>query len=128
MMTLSAQSPGANIVRLAGRRPLVLRADRLIDGTGAVPIKDGAVLIEARRLSYVGAAAGLPRAAGAEEMHYPGATILPGLIDAHLHLTGDTTDDVYRRFLTPSKELRVIKAGLDAATMLAAGFTTVRDI
>lgn len=128
VQSLPSQQLGSNVVRLAGQPPLVIAAARVIDGTGRSPIADAAVVVEDRRVTYVGSAAEAPNPPGAQRITHAGKSILPGLIDAHLHLTGDTTSDVYRRFLTPEQPYRVIKAGMHAATMLAAGFTTVRDI
>lgn len=121
-------SGATEVVRLAGQPPLLVTAAQLIDGTGRAPIKGAALLVEHRRIKYVGVAHRAPAPVGVRRVEYPGRTIMPGLVDAHVHLTGDTTADVYRRFLTPAQPYRVINAASHAATMLAAGFTTVRDI
>ena len=78
----------------------LITAARLIDGTGATPVDQAAVLIEAGRIVSLGRAADIPIPAGAsvDRRDYGAATILPGLVDAHTHLVapGDGTlgDDV----------------------------------
>ena len=63
--------------------PVVLRAPRLLDGTGAAPVLGAAVLVEGGRIAYAGPAAGLPEGAGqVPSLDFPGSTILPGLVDA----------------------------------------------
>jgi imidazolonepropionase-like amidohydrolase len=67
--------------------PVVLRAPRLLDGTGAPPVDAAALLLDGGRVAYAGPAAGLPDGADRiEALDFPGATLLPGLVDAHVHL------------------------------------------
>ncbi|HEV2920025.1 MAG TPA: amidohydrolase family protein, partial [Actinomycetota bacterium] len=55
--------------------PVVLRAPRLLDGTGTPPVGDAAVLVSGGRIAYAGPAAGLPEgAAQAPTLDFPGAT------------------------------------------------------
>ncbi|GAA3227899.1 amidohydrolase family protein [Dactylosporangium siamense] len=111
--------------RLSGMTITVLRADRLFDGTGAPPVDNPTVVIDGRRIVSVNAA-DVP--AGATVVHLPGATLLPGLVDTHVHLAFDASPD-------PVAAL----AGRDAAETFAvmctaarraarAGVTTVRDL
>ena len=58
----------------------------LIDGTGADPITDGAVLLENGRITAVGSSDDLSRTTDAERIDAGGGTILPGLIDTHVHM------------------------------------------
>lgn len=109
-------------------RTIMVRAGRMLDGTGNPPIDDAAVIVSGGRIQFAGPSGDAPATPGAESWDYPNATLLPGLIDAHMHLTGDTTADVYRRFLTPEARDRPLLAAAHAAAMLAAGFTTVRDL
>lgn len=102
-------------------------AETLIDGTGAPPHGPGAVLVEGDRIVAVGPAARASAPPHARVVGLPGCTILPGLIDAHLHLDGwrtlNRTD-----WVLMDDGLRAIGAARDAARLLAAGFTTVRDM
>jgi len=113
-------------VRLDGSATLYI-ADVLIDGTGAPPQRPGAVLVVAGRIAAVGAEARASAHADARVAVLSGCTLLPGLIDAHLHLDGwrslNRTD-----WVLMDDGLRAIGAARDAARMLAAGFTSARDM
>jgi len=115
-------------IERVGDRTIVVRAGRMIDGTGGPVTDDATLIVRHGRIRYAGPSSDAPAAPGAESWTYPNATLLPGMIDAHLHLTGDTTSDVYRRFLTPEPRGRPLLAAAHAAAILAAGFTTVRDL
>lgn len=65
----------------------VIRAARLIDGTGRPPVQDGAVVVEGTRLAYVGRWADVSVPDGATVIDRGDETLLPGLIDAHTHLS-----------------------------------------
>src|SRR5687768_12957134 len=76
---LSAQSPSAQVT--------VLKAAQLIDGTGAAPIRPAMIRIEGERIVEVGARVRI--GPGDRVVDLGDATLLPGLIDLHTHLTGD---------------------------------------
>ena len=65
---------------------LVLTGATLIDGTGAAPVPDAAVVIDGERIIAAGPRRGLAWPADAQVMDVAGRTLLPGLIDAHDHL------------------------------------------
>jgi imidazolonepropionase-like amidohydrolase len=64
---------------------LVLRGATLIDGTGAPPQPDTAVAIRDGRIAWTGRSADLVAAPGTPERELAGATVLPGIINAHAH-------------------------------------------
>jgi imidazolonepropionase-like amidohydrolase len=108
--------------------PLVLRAPRLLDGTGAPPVEAAALLIAGGRVAYAGPAAGLPEgAAGAPTLDFPGATLLPGLVDAHVHLVASGHPDLAAG-LPRSEAERTIAAVVNARRQLESGVTLVRDL
>jgi imidazolonepropionase-like amidohydrolase len=75
--------------------PLVLRAARLLDGTGAPPVADAALLVESGRIAYAGPGTGLPeRAASLPSRDFPRGTLLPGLVDVHVHLVASGGPDL----------------------------------
>lgn len=73
----------------ARSRPLVLDNVRVIDGTGAVPIEHGRLVIEGNRVARVGPAESVPVPADAQRIDLSGRTIVPGLIDLHFHIEND---------------------------------------
>ncbi len=108
----------------------VIHADRLLDGTGAAPITDAVLVVEAGKIKAVfsGKAPDGAVPADAEQLHFSGCTLLPGLIDTHVHLNlpGDgTTLEVCVR---ESDGTLVATSTLCATRALAAGITTVRDV
>ena len=108
----------------------VIRADRLIDGTGAAPVADPILVLDAGRVTAVfqGQVPEGAIAADAEWLDYTGCTLLPGLIDAHVHLNlpgdGSTLEEAVRE----TDGVLVATATFAAARALAAGITTVRDV
>ena len=89
-----------------------------------------AVLVRGDRIEAVGPREGLRTSIGARTVELPGATLLPGLIDAHSHLLlhpyNETPWD--DQVLRESLALRVARATNHARATLLAGFTTVRDL
>ena len=76
---------GASTVAAQGPA-LVLQGGTLIDGTGRPPIADAVVVVEGNRIRAVGRRGQVPVPAGATVIEANGRTILPGLVDMHLHL------------------------------------------
>ena len=79
-------------------RPILLRAARLFDGTTDTVISNGAVLVQGNRIVAAGANVAVP--AGAKVIDGSGKTLLPGLIDSHMHLEST--------LLTPAELARMI--------------------
>ncbi len=102
------------------------RAARIFDGVAESPIEDGAVLVEDGRIVSVGAAGDLP--AGAEITDVGDATILPGLIDAHVHLVWSASAEPHEVVERESRALTALRCADNAALHLRAGVTTVRDV
>jgi imidazolonepropionase-like amidohydrolase len=98
-----------------------VRATMLIDGTGADPARARFIVIDDGVITAI--AADPPK--GADVLDVGELTILPGLIDCHVHLAVGQ-DSVQQRLLTPPS-LNTATALVAARTTLEAGFTTVRD-
>jgi imidazolonepropionase-like amidohydrolase len=108
--------------------PVVLRAPRLLQGTGARQVADAAVLVEGGRVAYAGPAAGLPAAAaGVEVREFPGGTLLPGLVDVHVHLVASAGPDLAADIPRTEAE-RTLAAVHNARRQLDQGVTLVRDL
>src|SRR5688572_19380358 len=70
----------------AQARLLVLEGGTLIDGTGRNPVPDAVVVVEGDRIRAVGARGQVAYPSNARVVRLEGRTILPGLIDGHVHL------------------------------------------
>jgi len=115
---------------VAAQQTTVLRAARMIDGTGAAEITNAAVVVTDDRIVAVGPAATVAVPAGARVLDLGDVTLLPGFIDAHTHIIGRTLGD-------PLNDLAVVKdyasygaiVGVaNAQATLMAGFTSIRVV
>jgi hypothetical protein len=70
----------------AQNRPLVLEGGTLIDGTGRAPIADAVVVVNGNRITAVGRRGQVSVPPNANVIQLNGRTILPGLVDIHVHL------------------------------------------
>jgi imidazolonepropionase-like amidohydrolase len=104
---------------------VAVRAAKLVDTKNGTTIANPVVIIEDDKVKAVGSGLAIP--AGATVVDLKGATLLPGLIDCHTHITGQPTDyyeDIFRR----SPLDYAVIAHVYAKRTLDAGFTTVRDV
>jgi imidazolonepropionase-like amidohydrolase len=98
----------------------------LIDGTGRDPLADAVVAIRAGKILYADPASGWTESAGESMiLDLQGQFVLPGLIDAHVHLSGSGEAD--SQFYAPTGQMALKILG-NAQKNLAAGITTVRDV
>jgi imidazolonepropionase-like amidohydrolase len=105
--------------------PIVLHAARLLDVSNGKIVAPGEVLIERDRISAAGAS--VPHPAGAETIDLGDLTLMPGLIDAHVHLfLHPGAEDL--QTVEESVPQRTILATLAAKADLMAGFTAERDM
>jgi imidazolonepropionase-like amidohydrolase len=114
---------------------LAIVGPQVIDAVSPHPISSGTVLVGSDgRIVAVGSSLELAVPSGVPTLHASGMTLLPGLIDAHVHLGWDKTlysiysaEDyqAWRRARNPERQL--VRAGHHAQLALAAGVTTVRD-
>lgn len=109
--------------------PTVIFAGTVIDGTGRDPIKDTAITIDGGRITALHAGPGYRRRNG-DEVDCRHLTVLPGFIDAHVHLNfnaGPTNEDVIATLLKENDADLALRAIGNAQDALRAGVTTVRD-
>jgi imidazolonepropionase-like amidohydrolase len=111
---------------IAPTHPVAIRAAHLIDGRGGAPLDNPVVVITGDRITAVGA--NIPIPAGATVIDLGSATLLPGLIDVHTHVTGGDPGDYYTRLFRRSPIDYAVAAHIYARRTLEAGFTTVRDV
>jgi imidazolonepropionase-like amidohydrolase len=102
------------------------RAARVFDGTSEGVIEDGAVVVEDGRIASVGQARGL--SPNTEAVDLGDVTLMPGLVDAHVHLVWDASAKPHEVVERESRALTVLRCAKNAALHLRAGVTTVRDV
>ena len=113
-----------------GKGVVVLKAARLIDGTGAAPINNAVVVVGDNMITAVGAAGSVRIPANARIIDLGDVTLLPGFIDAHTHLIGrvlgDPAGDNAR--VRDFRSFGAILSVEHARATLMTGFTTVRNV
>jgi imidazolonepropionase-like amidohydrolase len=105
----------------------VLTAPRVM--TGDQTVTDGALVIGEDVLDWVGPAGALPAEyAALPRTDYPGATIMPGLIDSHVHLAFDGGPNPSARMRSETDEQQLVLMLHSARNLLGVGVTTARDL
>jgi imidazolonepropionase-like amidohydrolase len=118
------QDSGQPRVEAQGKRStkqLAIRCGKLIDGKSSSFVSDAVILIDGDRIAAVGRGLKIPD--GAETIDLSRATVLPGLIDTHTHLTYH-----YDTEQNEKPAVTAIYAVENARLTLGAGFTTVRNL
>ena len=107
----------------------ILKADRLIDGNGGPVAEQAAILLEDDAISRIGTRETVhaPEGAPVRELDYGDATILPGLVDSHVHLIGIGDGRAGDELVTLPDEILTVQAAQNARRHLYSGVTTVRD-
>jgi imidazolonepropionase-like amidohydrolase len=106
----------------------LIRNGRLIDGTGAAPVPEAALLIQDGRIAYAGPAAGLPELPpGRVEIDARGGTIMPGLVEAHFHPTYFNVAALEDLDIKYPVEYVTLLAAANAKLALECGYTAARS-
>ena len=114
----------------SGKGTVVLKAARIIDGTGKQPILNGAIVIKDNKIVAVGSLASITVPVGTKTIDLGDATIMPGFIDSHTHIVGRVLGDPEgsnARF-RDYNSFGAILSVANARKTLMAGFTTVRNV
>jgi imidazolonepropionase-like amidohydrolase len=121
----------ATFLRAQESKPsvVVLKAARLFDGKSDELVKNGIVIVEGGTIAAAGSDLAIPQ--GAKVLDLGDATLSPGFIDAHTHLSGEMSDDWNRDFVERIRRQvaeQAYYAAAHAKMTVEAGFTTVRDV
>jgi imidazolonepropionase-like amidohydrolase len=106
-------------------KKIAFKGGLLIDGTGAEAVQNSLVQVEDDKIVYAGPGKAIP--ADYEIRDITGRTIMPGLIDAHLHFSGNLTGNDTDWVMEPNYQKAVV-AVQQAHECLEAGLTTVGEI
>jgi imidazolonepropionase-like amidohydrolase len=126
---IAALLPAAIRAQQPSSKTYVLKAARMFDGKSNALTTPGVVVVTDGKVAAVGAGAAIP--AGAQVIDLGDATLLPGFIDAHTHLTMMYREDYTKAMLDGLQQTipeKAIDATVNARVTLMAGFTTVRDV
>jgi imidazolonepropionase-like amidohydrolase len=113
----------------AGNAPLILTARRVWDGLADRPMDNGFVRVEDGRITAIGRAADLASDVVARDLD--DVTLMPGLINAHVHITFNASTvvlDDYLRERDAGTETLMRRAEDNLTKAIAAGCTTIRDL
>lgn len=105
---------------------MIVLKGRVLDGNGGAPIEKGAVVLEDNRIRMVCRQSELPDDPTAEVYELEDGTIMPGLIDAHVHMGWGSATAVDWISMTP--QLSMARALRDMAQLRQQGYTAFRDL
>ena len=108
---------------------VILKASRLVDGKGGPVLDEAAILLDGDTIREVGHRGSIHAPYGATvcEIDYGDATILPGLVDCHVHLNGIGDGRAGDELVTLSDEVLTVQSAQNVRRHLYSGVTTVRD-
>ena len=109
---------------------LALKADRLIDGTGADAVQDAAIVIENGRITEITTQDALQFAPGedVDVVQVDGGSIMPGFIEVHTHMHCSAEVEAYKHIMTETNEIFLMRAVGAVRDTLSSGVTTMRDL
>lgn len=105
---------------------MIVLKGRVLDGNGGAPIEKGAVVLEDNRIRLVCRQSELPDDPTVEVYELENGTIMPGLIDAHVHMGWGSATAVDWISMTP--QLSMARALRDMAQLRQQGYTAFRDL
>jgi imidazolonepropionase-like amidohydrolase len=127
--SVTAQQLGAPGER-KGSGVVVVKAAQIIDGRGGEPLRNAVVVVSDDKIMAVGSLASITIPAGSRTIDLGDATLMPGLIDLHTHITGRVLGDPERESsgVRDYDSFSAILAVENARKTLMAGFTTIRNL
>jgi imidazolonepropionase-like amidohydrolase len=127
MIALACAGAAALMAGQAAARTVVLTADHMVDVVAGRLVDKPMVVVVDGKISAVGVQGQMQAPSGAERVDLPGQTILPGLIDMHVHLESDPRHGGFNSLLFTDSFWTVVATN-NARKTLEAGFTTVRNV
>jgi imidazolonepropionase-like amidohydrolase len=113
-----------------GKGTMVIKAARLIDGSGRAPIERAIIVITDNKITAVGSQSTVSEPSGAKVVDLGNVTLLPGFVDAHTHLIGRVLGDpeAETSSVRDYESFGAILGVVHAREQLMAGFTSVRNV
>jgi imidazolonepropionase-like amidohydrolase len=108
-------------------RPVVIRNVALIDGTGAAPVPGQALIVEGARITWIGPEDRLPEGSADGAVDGGGGTVMPGLINCHVHLANDGSPNLFGQAAQDSVVIAALRGYKNLQLTLESGVTSVRD-
>ena len=107
----------------------VIKAKAVIDGTGAKPLENAAVIVEGSTIKAVERQGqmSIPEGPHVRVLDFPNGYLLPGLLDVHTHLMFGVYGSAYEEVIEDSDEIMLLRAAKNALTHLKCGVTTLRE-
>ena len=105
---------------------MIIRCGTLFDGTGAPPLRSAVIVVEDGRITAVGPAATTPAPAGAPVLDLGDRFVMPGLVDAHSHISIVPGDGDQIGQLRQEAVPQALRATANLRRDLASGVTTLR--
>ena len=105
----------------------VVKNGQLVDGTGKPAVPNAALVIENGLITYAGPAAEAPATPDARVIDAKGGTIMPGLIEAHIHLTYFNVTELQDLDIKFPVEYVTLQSAVNAKTALECGYTSARS-
>lgn len=108
----------------------IFKNARIIDGSGKEPVENGCIIIDGPKIIHAGEddsrmAAKYPRA---DVIDLKGMTLMPGLIDAHVHLSLHGSPSYFNEMIMETPTLAALKAVKKVNRIIESGFTTIRTM
>jgi len=131
LLAITTPKTAAQSAQLGPPRVIAIKAGKLVDPEKGTTMANQIILVRGRKIEAVGANVQIP--ADAQVIDLSKSTVLPGLFDAHTHLCMTVKKDrdagsYYITTLLDPTPYRAIEGVANARDMLAAGFTTIRDV
>jgi|RhiMetdeSRZDD1v2_1073273.scaffolds.fasta_scaffold95876_4 imidazolonepropionase-like amidohydrolase len=125
-LVISAAAPGISQQAAQPKPDKIVHAGRLIDGVANAPRERVSILISGDRI--IGIQDGFIPPQGAQVIDLSRATVMPGFIDSHTHITGEGTENAIVKAVTLDAVDDAVRSTAYAKRTLEAGFTTIRNV